>query len=336
VVQVRRQSTTVGLVIAVVAAASFGTSGALLKPVLDSGWSPAAAVTIRALIGALVLLPFTLFALRGRWSALWRARWRVLLMAIVGVAATQLVYITAISLVPISTAILIEYMAPLLLVGFAWARTRRVPKAVVLIGSAVALAGLVLVVGPDGHGGINIVGVIFAALGAVGCAVYYVIAAKPSEGLPPVALAGSGLVLGGLALGVVGLTGLVPFSMTFRAVHLFGGTVPWWLPLVLVGLIATGLAYAASITASEILGSRLSSFMGLLEVVFAALYAWLLLGQNLTVPQLIGGILILGGIALVRAEKADAENVDAPLEPVPVTTEIPVLREPTPTGAIEL
>src|SRR5580692_10395279 len=106
---------------------------------LESGWSPAAAVTFRALIGAIVLLPFTLVALRGRWAALWRARWRVLLMALIGVAATQLVYITAVSLVPISTAILIEYMAPLLLVGFAWVRTRKVPKAVVLVGSTVAL-----------------------------------------------------------------------------------------------------------------------------------------------------------------------------------------------------
>ncbi len=115
--QLRRPSTTVGLVIAVIAAASFGTSGAFLKPMLESGWSPAAAVTFRALIGAVVLLPFTLVSLRGRWSALWRARWRVLIMALIGVAATQLVYITAISLVPISTAVLIEYMAPLLLVG---------------------------------------------------------------------------------------------------------------------------------------------------------------------------------------------------------------------------
>jgi drug/metabolite transporter (DMT)-like permease len=187
-----------------------------------------------------------------------------------------------------------------------------VPKAVVLIGSGVALVGLVLVVGPNGHGGINIAGLIFACLGAVGCAVYYVIAAKPSEGLPPVALAGAGLVIGGLALGAVGLTGLVPFQMHFGTVNIFGGAAPWWLPLVLVGVIGTGLAYAASITASEVLGSRLSSFMGLLEVIFAALYAWLLLGEDLTIPQLVGGILILGGIALVRAEK-----VDVPLEPVP-------------------
>jgi drug/metabolite transporter (DMT)-like permease len=333
VVQLKRPSTTVGLVIAFIAAASFGTSGAFLKPLLESGWSPAAAVTFRALIGAAVLLPFTLVALRGRWVALWNARWRVLVMALIGVAATQLVYITAITLVPVSTAILIEYMAPLLLVAFAWARSRKLPKVVVLIGSGVALVGLVLVVGPNGHGGVNLAGLAFACLGAIGCAVYYLIAAKPSEGLPPVALAGSGLVLGGIALGVVGLTGLVPFRMHFGTVNLFGGAAPWWLPLVLVGVIGTGLAYATSITASEILGSRLSSFMGLLEVIFAALYAWLLLGEDLTIPQLIGGILILGGIALVRAEKADV-----PIEPVPMTSEAQIRRPSveTRTGAIEL
>jgi drug/metabolite transporter (DMT)-like permease len=330
---VKRPSTTVGLVIALVAAASFGTSGAFIKPLLENGWSPAAAVTFRALIGAVVLLPFTLVALRGRWSALWHARWRVLLMALIGVAATQLVYITAISLVPISTAILIEYMAPLLLVALAWVRSRKLPKVVVLIGSAVALVGLVLVVGPTGHGAVNWLGLAFACLGAVGCAVYYVVAAKPSEGLPPVALAGSGLVIGGLALGVVGLTGLVPFAMNFGTVQLFGATAAWWVPLVVVGVFGTGIAYATSITASEILGSRLASFMGLLEVIFAALYAWLLLGQNLTIPQLIGGVLILGGIALVRAEK-----VDVPLEPLTVTTETPVQREPvsTATSPVEL
>jgi drug/metabolite transporter (DMT)-like permease len=334
VVQLKRPSTSVGLLIALVAAASFGASGAFIKPLLDAGWSPAAAVTFRILIGALVLLPFTLVALRGRWSALWRARWRLLLMALVGVAATQLVYITAISLVPISTAILIEYMAPLLLVGFAWIRSRKLPKAVVLIGSAVALVGLVLVVGPNGHGGVNVVGLIFACLGAVGCAVYYVIAAKPSEDLPPVALAGSGLVLGGIALGAVGLTGLVPFAMNFGAVRLLGTSAPWWVPLLVVGIVATGIAYAASITASEVLGSRLASFMGLLEVIFAALYAWLLLGQDLTIPQLIGGVLILGGIALVRAEK-----VDVPIEPGTLTSEIAIVPRQavgTATGAIDL
>ena len=308
-----RPSTSVGLVIAVIAAATFGTSGALIKPLLEAGWSPAAAVTVRVLIGGIVLAPFALFTLRGRWSVLWRGRWRVLGMALVGVAGTQLVYFAAIQRIPVGTGILIEYMAPLLLVAVAWAITRHVPKAVVLIGSVVALAGLVLVVSPGGAGSFDLLGLGFAVLAMIGCAIFYVIAARPSEGLPPVALAAAGLLIGGTALGLVGLVGIVPFTTSADDVTMFGSDVVWWVPLLLVGVISTAIAYAASITASEILGSRIASFAGLLEVVAATFYAWLLLGEQLTVPQLLGGLLILVGIGFVRSERQDP-----PLEAVPL------------------
>jgi drug/metabolite transporter (DMT)-like permease len=72
------------------------------------------------------------------------------------------------------------------------------------------------------------------------------------------------------------------------------------------------------------LGSRLASFAGLLEVVAAALYAWILLGEDLTLPQLVGGILILAGIAFVRSEKTDARSL-ALVEPLP-TEAVPARR----------
>lgn len=302
----KRSSTSVGLVIAVIAAAAFGASGAFVKPLLEAGWSPAGAVTVRAFIGGLVLAPFAIVAIRGRWAVLWRARWRVLAMAFVGVAATQLAYFAAVQRIPVGTAILMEYMAPLLLVGFAWARTRRMPKAVVLIGSVIALAGLILVVSPGGGASrFDALGLVFAVASMVGCAIYYLVAARPSDGLPPVALAAFGLLIGGVVLGLVGLVGVVPFTATFDAVQLFGEVVPWWVPMLVVGVVATAIAYATSITATEMLGSRLASFAGLLEVVAATFYAWLLLGERLTIPQLIGGALILVGIAFVRSERAE-------------------------------
>jgi len=318
-----KSRTTLGLVIAVVASFTFGTSGALIKPLLEAGWSPAAAVTARALIGGLILLPVALVLVRGKWQAVWRARWRILIMALIGVAGTQLVYFASVERIPVNTAILIEYMAPLLLVGWVWARTRRAPRFVVIAGSIVAVAGLVLVVSPGGGGSLDALGLSFAALAAVGCAIYYVLAAKPSDGLPPVALASFGLVGGGISLGIVGLIGVVPFTATFDDVALMGSPAPWWVPLLIVGVIATAIAYAASITASEMLGSRLASFAGLLEVVAAALYAWLLLGEALTLLQLLGGALILAGIALVRSEKAATELEAGESVPAPARHEVP-------------
>lgn len=310
--------TTRGLIVAVVAAASFGLSGAFIKPLLESGWSPAAAVSARVLIGGVVLAPFAALALRGRWDTLWRGRWRLLGMALVGVAGTQVLYFAAIERIPVSTAILIEYLAPVVLVLLVWVRTRRAPRWMVLAGSAVAIAGLLLVVAPGGGHGLDAVGVALAVTAMLGCAGYYVIAARPADGLPPVALAAVGLLLGGVALLAVSATGLLPFVVSFRDVELFGGLAPWWVPLAVVGVLATALAYAAGVTAAGLLGSRLSSFAGLLEVVAATIYAWLLLGESLDALQLVGGVLILAGIALVRAEPDPAP---APAPTLPARSE---------------
>jgi drug/metabolite transporter (DMT)-like permease len=297
----RTSSKSAGLAAAVLSACSFGTSGAFIKPLLEAGWTPAAAVTARALTAGLVLLPIALISLRGHWAAAWRARWRMLGMGVIGVAFTQLAYFAAIATIPVSTALLVEFLAPLILVAVTWAGTRRRPGPAVLIGSALAIAGLLLVIGPGALQAVDPLGLAFAFCAAIGCAVYYVVAARPSEGLPPVALAASGLLLGGVVLALLAAIGLMPFSTSFAGLTLFDATVPWWVPLLVVALIGTALAYVAGISASEQLGSRLSSFVGLLEVVFASILAWLLLGERLTPLQLCGGALILGGIAAVRA-----------------------------------
>ena len=62
-----------GLALAAVSAAAFGLSGTLARGLLDTGWSPAAAVVVRVLVGATVLLVPALLVLRGRWHLLRRS-----------------------------------------------------------------------------------------------------------------------------------------------------------------------------------------------------------------------------------------------------------------------
>jgi len=305
---------SIGLAGAITSAATFGTSGAFIKPLLEAGWSPAAAVTARALTAGVLLLPFVLFSLRGRWHTLWRARWQVLGLGVVAVALTQLAYFAAIRRIPVSTGLLVEYLAPLLLVLWAWATTRRLPRRAVLVGSLLAIGGLVLVIGPGAVQAVDPIGLGLAFAAAIGCAIYFVVAARPANGLPPVALAGVGLLVGGVTLGLAGLTGLMPFTATTGDVPLFGSPAPWWVPLTVVAVFATAIAYTTGIFGSARLGSRLASFVGLLEVVFASIFAWLVVDERLTPLQMVGGVLILAGIAAVPAEQP-AEPVAAVEEP---------------------
>ncbi|GAA1607421.1 EamA family transporter [Actinoplanes couchii] len=288
-----------GLAAAVTSAATFATSGAFIKPLLEAGWSPAAAVTARALAAGVLLLPLVIISLRGRWGAVWRGRWRIAGMGVIAVAFTQLTYFAALSRIPVSTALLVEYQAPLLLVIWVAVSTRRLPRPAVLIGSVLAIGGLVLVIGPGALSAVDPAGLLLAFAAAIGCAVYFVVAARPSDGLPPVALAGFGLLLGSATLALAGLLGLVPISMTFGEVALLGSPVPWWVPLTVVAFFGTAVAYATGIFASGRLGSRLASFVGLLEVVFASVLAWIVVGEALSPLQMAGGALILVGIAVI-------------------------------------
>ena len=301
-----RRNLTTGLLLAVTAAVGFGVSGPFVKPLLESGWSPVAAVTLRALVGGLLLSPLALVALRGDLRPIWRARRRVASMALVGVAGTQGFYFAAIERIPVGTAILLEYAAPLLLVALAWATTRRRPAASVLVGSVVAAGGLLLVVSPAGGGALDPVGVLLGLAAMVCCAGWFVLAAQSSEGLPPVAAASAALLAAAVLLGLVGLTGLLPFTASTADVVVLGRVVPWWQPVLVIGLVATAVAYASSITAGALLGARLASFLGLLEVVAAAAWAWVLLGERLSAPQLIGGLVLVAGIAAVMRERAAA------------------------------
>lgn len=310
----------IGIALGLAAGLAFGAGGAIVKPLLESGWSPGAAVLFRVTVAAVLLAVPGLIALRFDLRPLWRAKWTVLVYAVIAVAGVQLAFYTAISRIPVSTALLIEYLAPVALVAFAWARTRRVPQFVVLAGSVIAIAGLVLIVGPAG-GALDPFGVVIAAVAMLGVAVYYVIGERDDLGVPSIALAASGLLIGAVVLGIAALTGLVPFEAAFTDVDFLGGAAPWWVPVLMVGAISTAFAYVAGIQAIRMLGTRLSSFLGLSEVIFAAIVAWVLLGEAIGFVQAGGGLLILAGIVLVRLERGAPEPAATPLEadliPVP-------------------
>jgi drug/metabolite transporter (DMT)-like permease len=311
----------IGIALGLAAGLAFGAGGAIVKPLLEAGWSPGAAVLFRVIVAAVLLAVPGLIALKFDLRPLWRAKWTVLVYAVIAVAGVQLAFYTALARIPVSTALLIEYLAPVALVLFAWVRTRHVPQLVVLAGSVVAIAGLVLVVGPAG-GALDPFGVIMAGVAMIGVAVYYVIGERDDLGVPPIALAAAGLAIGAVVLGIAAATGLVPFEVAFVEVDFLGATAPWWVPVLTVGAFSTAFAYVAGIQAIRMLGTRLSSFLGLSEVIFAAVVAWALLGEAIGPVQAIGGLLILGGIVLVRLERRASDPVAIALDVdlVPVTS----------------
>ncbi len=296
-----------GLGWALVSAASFGMSGALGRGLMDAGWSAGAAIFVRVLIGALVLAVPAVRALRGRWGLLRRNAVHVLLYGGVAVALCQVSYFSAAQTIPVGIALLIEYLAPVAVVVWVWLVHGRRPRPLTYAGGAVALGGLVLVLDVTGSGGpLDLVGVGWALLAMVGAATYFVLSADEGTGLPPVALAGSGMLVGASALGLLGLVGVMRFDVSTTApTYPTLGAVPVWLPLLLLGVVTAATSYLTGIEASRRLGSRVASFVALSEVLFAMLFAWLLLAELPRGLQLVGGLLVLVGVVVVKAAGED-------------------------------
>lgn len=290
-----------GLVLALLSAAAFGTSGAVGRAMLDTGWTPGAVVTLRISVAALLLLVPTVLALRGRWAMLRRNAGTVLGYGVLAVAGAQLAYFSAIQHLSVGVALLIEYLAPVFIVGWLWARTRVRPTRLTTLGVVLSLAGLALVLDLTGDVRLSVVGVAWALLAAVGLAAYFLLAEHGGDdSLPPIALAGSGLVVGAAVLGLAGLVRALPMRASAADVTVADLSLPWWVAGLELALVAGAVAYVLGIVAVRRLGSTLGSFVALTEVIFAVLIAWLLLGQLPAPIQLLGGVLIVGGVVAVR------------------------------------
>ncbi|HEY2490970.1 MAG TPA: DMT family transporter [Streptosporangiaceae bacterium] len=314
------QGSRAGLGLALFSALAFSTSGALAKSLIDAGWSPAAAVTARISIAALVLAVPGLMSLRGRWHILRREGAMVAAYGVIAVAGAQLFYFNAIRTLPVGVALMLEYLGIVLVVAWMWIRHGQRPRRLTLGGSAAALAGLALVLGVIGHVRLDLVGVLWGLGAGVGLATYFVVGSHSSEDLPPMALASGGMAIGAAVLLALGGVGALPMHATFGTVSVAGHRVSWVLPIVGLSLVAAVIAYVAGIVAARVLGAKLASFAGLAEVIFAVLIAWLLLGQLPTAVQLIGGALIVAGIALVRIDEMRSPSVPS-ARPAPAEAE---------------
>ncbi len=289
-----------GLGFALVSATSFGLSGSLARGLLDAGWTPGAAVTVRILIAAVALLVPALASLRGRWELVTRNLPLLLAYGLVAVAGCQLAYFNAVAHMQVGAALLIEYTAPVAVIGWLWLRHAQRPTRTTVLGAGVAAVGLVLVLDLVSGADVSLAGVLWALGAMAGAATYFVLSAHEDNGLPPLVLAGGGLAVGGVTLLAAGWIGVVPMAASTRPVELAGHTMDWWVPVVGLGLVTAALAYVTGIAASRRLGSRLASFVALFEVLAALVFAWTLLDEVPRGVQLVGGLLILLGVVVVR------------------------------------
>ncbi|MFC4375775.1 DMT family transporter [Nocardia halotolerans] len=309
----------IGLLFALASAASFGLSGPLARGLMNAGWSAAAVVAARVLLAGVVLLPLALPQLRGNWKLLRDNAGLVTAYGLVAVAGTQLAYFNAVAHMEVGAALLIEYTAPIVVVGWLWVRHRQRPGAATVAGAALGITGLLLVLDVTSGMSTDPVGVAWALGAMFGAAAYFVLSAQGGD-LPGTVLAAGGLLIGGSILLLAGAIGILPLRATTQPVVFDDFTTTWWVPILLIGIVTAAIAYVTGIAATRRLGARLASFVALTEVLAALAFAWALLGEAPRPIQLLGGTLILIGVIAVRLGEPKVGALGDPETPADTPT----------------
>src|SRR5262245_51694934 len=105
-----------GLLLALASAALLGACGPFGKALIEAGLPPAPAVWIRIAGSAVVLLPVAVLTGRLRWSVVAAHRPALLAYGLLAVAGVQGFYYLAVARLPVGIALLLEYLAPVLIV----------------------------------------------------------------------------------------------------------------------------------------------------------------------------------------------------------------------------
>ncbi|MDL5200260.1 EamA family transporter [Streptomyces sp. ALI-76-A] len=301
----------VGLGLALASALAFGGSGVAAKPLIEAGLDPLHVVWLRVAGAALLMAPVAV-----RHRALLRSRPALLAgFGLLAVAGVQACYFAAISRIPVGVALLVEYLAPALVLGWVRFVQRRPVTRAAALGVVLAVGGLACVVEVWSGLRFDALGLLLA-LGAACCQVgYFVLSDQGSDAgdqaPDPLGVIAYGLLVGTAVLTVVARPWSMDWSVLARTADMDGTPVAAGLLLGWIVLVTTVLAYVTGVLSVRRLSPQVAGVVACLEAVVATVLAWVLLGEHLSAPQIAGGAVVLVG-AFIAQSSAPARGAAEP------------------------
>ena len=233
---------------------------------------------------------------------------KMIIFGVIGVAAVQGFYFYSISKLPVSIALIIEFTAPIWITLYLrFVKKESVAKSM-WYGLILGFGGLILV-GQVWQGlTLNGLGLISSIIDALSLAFYFYQASQLRKHV-----SGETLVLYGMGVTAIFFAIISPwwsypfhiFSDNITLTGRFSGhTAPGWALILWVVIMGTVVPYVLVTTAMKDINASTASIIGMLEPIFAGVFAWIMLGETFNAIQMVGGAIVLVGIYL--ADRAAA------------------------------
>lgn len=289
------------------ATALWGINGSMAKAALSSGLSSLRLTEVRS-TGAALILVAALAATRPQSLRITRKELPFLLLfGVIGLAFVQLFYFVAIHRLEIGVALLIQYLAPVLIALYARLVLKEPVRRRVWAALILALGGLSLVVDLWSGVALDGLGVLAALASAVTFALYILLAESAVSHRDPVSLLALGFSFAAIFWAVVQPWWSFPTEYLDDRIHMNGAVFSTTLPVsvLLVGVVLVGtiVPFLLLVGALRHINATRAGVTAMFEPVAGALVAWAWLGESLTTAQLIGGAIVLTGILLAQTAR---------------------------------
>jgi drug/metabolite transporter (DMT)-like permease len=305
-----------GYIYGFLAAFLFGANGSVSKVIIQAGFS-AMQLTQMRVLGAALISGLVLLVLDRRSFRLERRQWPVVIfLGVVGVAMLQVTYALAIALLPVGIALLLEYLAVLIvaLVAFFFFKEKVRLRLWVAIG--VVMMGLVIVA-EIWASTLNPTGVMWGLLAAITLAIYFLVGEKQLKTISPLALSFWTMSVATVFwLPLSGWWQLEPSNFTTLAAlgpEPDSAMVPLWVLLTWNVVLGSFAPFLLSLSALKRLSATAAGIVATSEIAFAFVTAWLWLHEALSLLQAIGASIVLAGIVIAQTARSSDVVVQADL-----------------------
>lgn len=284
-----------GYLLAALAAAAYGTNPAFAVPLYEDGMNPNSVLLFRYMMGLPVLA--ALMAFRGVGFRL--SREEVGPTAILGV----LMSFSSLALFEsykymnsgVASTLLFVYpiMVALMMVFFFHEKL----KMTVIVCLVIMVAGLVLLMKPQGGGMLSPFGCLLVMFSALTYALYIIMVnvSKIVKDIPT-----TKLLFYVLGWGSLVYIAMIPLGYELTVPSASAG----WLNLLALAIIPTVFSLACTTRAIQLIGSTPTAILGALEPVSAVILSVTVLSQPLTLREILGGVLILIATTIVIGDKS--------------------------------
>ncbi|MBK5210706.1 MAG: EamA family transporter [Coriobacteriia bacterium] len=222
-------------------------------------------------------------------------------------AGMHFTYFKAISLSNVTTAILLEYLAPIFTLAFGVLVYKHKPTGQMLAGVFLAILGCAVVVGAFNGGGLLITpkALFWGLAAAVFFAFYSIMGGVGSERFDSLTLLFYGLFFAALMwLVVLGPKAVMaPFKNPHEATA-----------IIIMACVSTIIPFGAYLISLKYISPTHASITAMLEPVTAGILSWALFGDKITWSLAVGGAVIVFAIVLIQLSDANKETKEFPFQ----------------------